>query len=316
MKRVLVVYFSQTGQLERVARSVCAPLERTEGVEVDWCPLVPARPYPFPWPFFQFFDQFPEAVHLDPPALRPLALPEGRRYDLIVLAYTVWFLSPAPPVTAFLKSAQGRALLRDTPVVTLIACRNMWHMAQEEVKRLLADAGARLSDNVVLTDAGSSFATFITTPRWMLTGKTDSIWGLPPPGIDAQRIRAASRFGVALAEALKQDRLDGRSPVLSGLGAVEADVRLVPSEKIGRRSFQIWGRLLRAVGPPRAPQRKPVLALYAAFLVTMILTIVPITMLIRYLLNSLAGQRLAEQKRYFEQPSGSGRQRLAEGSGG
>lgn len=308
MRRVLVVYFSQTGQLERVARSVCAPLEQAEGVAVDWCPLQPQKPYPFPWPFFAFFDQFPEAVHLDPPALRPLAVPDDARYDLVVLAYTVWFLSPAPPVTAFLKSAQGRALLRDAPVVTLIACRNMWHMAQEEVKRLLAEAGARLSDNIVLTDSGSSFATFITTPRWMLTGKTDSLWGLPPPGIEAERIRKASRFGVALADALRSGRLDGRQPVLAGLGAVEADVRLVPSEKIGRRSFQIWGHLLRALGVQGATARKPVLAIYAVFLVTMILTIVPVTMLIRYLLRPLAAGRLARQKLYFEQPSGSGRQ--------
>src|SRR3546814_2026266 len=35
MKRVLVVYFSQTGQLRRVAESLCAPLPAA-GVEVDW----------------------------------------------------------------------------------------------------------------------------------------------------------------------------------------------------------------------------------------------------------------------------------------
>lgn len=316
MRRVLVVYFSQTGQLERVARSVCAPLEQAEGVAVDWCPLQPQKPYPFPWPFFAFFDQFPEAVHLDPPALQPLAVTAGLRYDLVVLAYPVWFLSPAPPVTAFLTSEQGRTLLRDTPVVTVIACRNMWHMAQEEVKRLLAEAGARLSDNIVLTDSGSSFATFITTPRWMLTGKTDGLWGLPPPGIEPERIRRASRFGVALADALRSGRLDGHQPVLAGLGAVEADVRLVPSEKIGRRSFQIWGHLLRALGAQGAAARKPVLAVYAVFLAIMILTIVPVTMLIRAALRPMARQRLAAQKTYYEQPSGSGRERLAEVRGG
>src|SRR3546814_19926645 len=61
MKRVLVVYFSQTGQLRRVAESLCAPLTAA-GVEVDWCALQPRQPYPFPWPFFRFFDQFPETV--------------------------------------------------------------------------------------------------------------------------------------------------------------------------------------------------------------------------------------------------------------
>src|SRR3546814_5769854 len=66
MKRVLVVYFSQTGQLRRVAESLCAPLTAA-GVEVDWCALQPRQPYPFPWPFFRFFDQFPETVRSEEP---------------------------------------------------------------------------------------------------------------------------------------------------------------------------------------------------------------------------------------------------------
>ncbi len=109
MKRVLVVYYSQTGQLRRLAESVCAPLAASADITVDWCELKPREPYPFPWPFMRFFDQFPETVHLDPPALQPLAVPADARYDLVILAYTVWFLSPAPPVNAFLQSADGRA---------------------------------------------------------------------------------------------------------------------------------------------------------------------------------------------------------------
>src|SRR3546814_10066128 len=78
MKRVLVVYFSQTGQLRRVAESLCAPLTAA-GVEVDWCELQPRQPYPFPWPFFRFFDQFPETVHLDSPTLQPLGIDVARQ---------------------------------------------------------------------------------------------------------------------------------------------------------------------------------------------------------------------------------------------
>ncbi|TJY62316.1 dialkylresorcinol condensing enzyme [Sinimarinibacterium sp. CAU 1509] len=310
-KRILAVYFSQTGQLKRCAEAMAAPVQADPQIALDWCELRPQAPYPFPWPFFTFFDQFPETVHLVPPALEPLQIP-AQRYDLIVLAYTVWFLSPAPPVTAFLKSDTGRALLHDTPVITLIACRNMWHMAQEQVKALLADAGARLSDNVVLTDAGSSLATFITTPRWMLTGRTDPLWGLPAPGIRDSEIAATRRFGDAIVTALHENRVDGRTPVLSGLGAVDADVRLVPSEKIGRRSFYLWGKLIRACGKPGAAARKPALALYAVFLVLMIVTVVPVTMLLRALLRPLTRRRQAAQKAYFEQPSGSSRLRLDE----
>ncbi|WP_020648841.1 hypothetical protein [Solimonas variicoloris] len=309
MKRVLLVYYSQTGQLRRLAESVCAPLSAA-GIAVDHCPLQPREPYPFPWPFFRFFDQFPEAVHLDPPPLQPLPIAADARYDLVILAYTVWFLSPAPPVTAFLRSEPGRRLLRDTPVVTLIGCRNMWLLAQECVKDLLAAAGARLSDNIVLTDAGPSFATFITTPRWMLSGRREAFWGLPAAGLSDAQIAGAARFGTALAAALHDGRLDGRTPVLRGLGAVKADVRLLPSERIGRRSFQIWGRLIRALGPQGSWRRRPVLLVYAAFLIAMIVTIVPVTMLLRAALRPLTAERQRAQKAYFEQPSGSGTELL------
>ena len=313
-KRVLIVYFSQTGQMRRVAESVAAPL-LAGGVEVSWLPLDVEKPYPFPWPFFQFFDQFPEAAHGIPPQLRPLGEAANGHYDLIILAYTVWFLAPAPPIVAFLKSPQGCALLKGRPIVTLISCRNMWVMAQEKMKTLLADAGAMHCDNIVLTDPSSSAASFITTPRWMLTGKTDPLWGMPSPGLAEANISGASRFGYALLAALKAGRLDGRQAVLTGLEAVKVDVRLIPSERVGSRSFFVWGKLVRLAGPQGAAARKPVLLAYAIFLVAIILTVVPLTMLLRTLLRPLMARRLAAQKAQFELPSGSGSERMAEFAG-
>jgi hypothetical protein len=306
MKKVLAVYFSQTDQLTRVIQSICAPLEQDGSIEVTYERLQPQHPYPFPWPFLTFLDQFPETVYLDPPPLQALAVDPAEEYDLIIIAYQVWYLSPSQPITAFLQSPEGKRLLNGKPVVTVIACRNMWLMAQEKMKQLLAAAGARLLDNVVLVDPGPSLATFITTPRWLLTGKKGSSKGLlPPAGLNDQQITAARRFGDALGDALHHDRERGTAPLLEGLGAVNVDVRLIPSEKVGQRSFMIWGKLLRALGKSGAPLRQPVLALYALFLATIIITVVPITMLLRSLLRPLTGKRLARQKAYFEQPSGS-----------
>ena len=48
------------------------------------------------------------------------------QFDLVILAYQVWYLAPSGPITAFLKSEAGRRLLHGRPVVTVIACRNMW----------------------------------------------------------------------------------------------------------------------------------------------------------------------------------------------
>ena len=309
MKRVLVVYYSQSGQLERAARACAAPLQAA-GHGVDFLALQPLRPYPFPWPFWQFLDAFPESVSLDPPPLKPWAA--APRYDLVLLCYTAWYLSPAPPVTAFLQSAAGRAILRDTPVVTLSACRNMWVLAQEEVKKLLLDAGARLSDHVVLTDPGPALATFITTPRWMLTGRRDAFLGLPPAGIPDAGLANCARFGRALAGPLNDGSLNGVRPALTGLAAAKVDPALLASEKIGRRSFKVWSKLVRAAGPPGHWGRRPVLAVYVVFLILMIVTVVPVSLLLRSLLKPVLRARLEAQAAFYEQPSGRGHERLAE----
>jgi hypothetical protein len=310
VKRVLVLYYSQTGQLGEVVRSFSAPLAKCADVDLRVIALQPRTPYPFPWRFFRFFDAFPESVHLDPAPIVPIEMKPDEHYDLVILAYQVWFLSPSQPVTAFLRSDAAPRLLAGKPVVTLIACRNMWLMAQEKMKSLLATVGARLTDNVVLTDRGG-LSTFVTTPLWLLTGRREGFWGLPRAGLTDSDIAACARFGHALVAALARgDERSGR-PMLTGLQAANVEVRLIASERIAHRSFLLWGRLLRALGGPGAPQRLPVLAVYVVFLVCMILTVVPLVILVKALLRPLLARRLAAQKAYFEQPSGSSSERMS-----
>lgn len=312
MARVLVVSYSQTGQLERVTKSVLSPLLDDPGFHVTWEKLEPQTPYPFPWRFLDFFDTFPETVHLDAPPLKSVAFDPDAHYDLVILAYTVWFLAPALPVTAFLKSPEAR-VLTDKPVITLIACRNMWLSAQETVKELLAARGARHIDNVVLTDQGPTWATFITTPRWMLTGRKEGFWGVfPPAGVSDASIRASARFGHALRAARLLIESGARDSLLSGLGAVKVNPAYIASERLGKRSFLIWGRLLRAVGPPGSAARRVVLIVYILFLVTLILTVVPLGVLFRRLLRPLTRTRMEREVARLEAPSGSGVTRLTQ----
>lgn len=312
-KRVLVVQYSQSGQLAAVLRALVAPLQEAVGVvDVHIERLQPQPAYPFPWTFFRFLDAFPESALLQPPALSPLTLTGDEDFDLVILPYQVWFLAPSPPVTAFLRHPAAQRLLRGRPVVTVIACRNMWLTAQEKMKTLLAACGARLIDNVVLTDPGPTLATFITTPRWLLTGRRDALWGLPPAGLAAAQIAATRRFGLALRDALAHDAERGSAPLLSGLGAVRADPRLYISEKAGTRSFFVWGRLLRAAGRPGSARRLPLLLLYVAFLVVMIVTVVPTSLLVQRLLRPGIGHWLLTLRQRFELPSGSATDRLAQ----
>ncbi len=303
MKRVLVVHFSQTGQLARLARALVFPLAEAGDVELVEEVLRPIRPYPFPWSFWSFLEVMPETVLLEPRPLEPLAV-RAERFDLIVLAYQVWYLAPSGPMTAFLKSETGRRLVRGRPVVTVIACRNMWLAAQETVKRLIQEAGGRLRDNVAFIDRGGTLASFITTPRWLLTGRRDPFWGLPGAGVAEEEIANAGRFGQALLNALRGDRERESSPMLAGLGAACVDPRLIFSERAGQRVFSLWSRLIRRAGAPGSAGRRLMLALFCAYLVAVILTLVPLSLLVQRLMSPLFSRRLESQRTYFELPSG------------
>jgi hypothetical protein len=305
-KRVLVLHFSQTGQLSNVARAITEPLERAANIDVVYECLKPVTRYPFPWPFFQFFDSFPETVHSDPVAIEPLSAQTEGHFDLIILAYQVWFLSPSQPMTAFLQSADAKRLLPNSTVMTVIACRNMWLMAQESMKQQLQDLNAHLIDNVVLTDATHSAATFFSTPMWMLTGnKGPFLYGLiPAAGVSSLDVQQASRFGEAIVAQLPQREANDRQPMLRELGAVTINERLIASERIAIRSFRIWGKLLRFTGKPGTLLRRFVLVSYILFLITLILTVVPLSAVIKRLLAPLMKQRIKQQREYFAMPSG------------
>ncbi|MCP8900148.1 dialkylrecorsinol condensing enzyme [Gilvimarinus xylanilyticus] len=305
--RVLVVHYSQSGQLERVARSVVAPLLADDAVSVDFLNLQPVEPYPFPWPLLRFINAFPESAHQVPCQLRVDTSHLADDYDLIILAYQVWYLSPSIPVSTFLQSELALRLLKDKPVVTVIACRNMWLQAQEKVKAHLDRLQARLVGNVALTDGVSSAASFFSTPLWVLTGRKGPHWfGLvPAAGVKEQEVAAAQRFGEKIQQAFARGRpLD--ETLWQGMGAVTINDKLIASEKVGNRSFYLWGKLFLACGRPNAALRQVLAVFYILFLVLMIGTVVPLTALVKTLFKPLLRKRIAEQKKYYSWPSGEG----------
>ena len=304
LKRVLVVDYSQTGQLSEITAQLIGPL-REGGHVVHRETLVPVEPFPFPWPIVDFVDAMPECVQLDAPPLKPLAIAADADFDLVILCYQVWFLSPALPITAFLHSTEGKRLIRGKPVVTLVACRNMWLSAQETMRRLIAEAGGKLCDHIALTDSGHPLATFITTPRWVLTGQRDRFLGLPPAGVAPEEIRAARRFGLALADALERNAEKTGQPMLAGLRAVNVNPRLAISERAGRRAFGVWSRLIRAFGKRGSWQRRPILLVFSLYLIVMVLTVVPTSLLLQWLLSPLLKSRLEGLRARLELPSGS-----------
>jgi hypothetical protein len=309
MKRVLLVGWSQSGQLDRILQRIAGPLQAA-GVCVDHWRLAAREPYPFPWPFWQFFDVFPESVQLDAPPLCPPP-PLADKYDLVILGYQVWFLSPSLPVSAFLQGAEAARLLPGTPVVAVVACRNMWMNAYATLRTRLSALGARLLYHVVLIDRGPTLASFITTPRWLLTGRSDAFLGMPPAGVAEKDVEGAARFGRALVDALASGAECGNAPLLSGLAAARVDPKLALSERAGGRAFRVWSRVVRVFGAAGQRRRRPALLVFVAYLVTLIVTLVPLSLLLQTLLRPLLGGYNARVRAEFEAPSGSGEERMS-----
>jgi hypothetical protein len=131
----------------------------------------------------------------------------------------------------------------------------------------------------------------------MLTGKKDSFFGLSTAGIDEKDIMKSQRFGKALVQALEQNKEIEKKSLLQGLKAVEVDIKLIKSEKIGNKSFLIWGKLIRKIGSFGDKKRR--------FLILMILTVVPINMIVQTILRKLNKNSVLKEKEFYELPSGS-----------
>jgi len=294
MKRILLIFYSQSGEAERVA-AIFETEMSGYGHSVTVSRLRPADDYPYPWGSVgRFFDVMPETqLGLPPPIRRPM-FDSDAPFDLVVIVSPIWFLSPALPVQGFFRTPQA-AVLRGRPVLTVTVSRAMWQQGSETLKRLLAKAGARHIDNVVVTHQGSPIATLVSTPRTLLSGKGGRLMGVfPEAGVadgDRERIRQLAR--VAALRLAQTDTIEGS--LLAGEPAVAVRRWLIGPELLGWYAFHGWAHLVRALGRIGGTARMIGVWGFALFLVAMILVGLPLT-LIGTPLVYLLGRRWLERR--------------------
>jgi hypothetical protein len=302
MNRVLVVYYSQSGEVAQVARLFADQLESV-GAALTVEAIRPEADYPFPWrSLYRFFDTMPECLLGEAPPIRPLGVDPLARFDLIVIAYPVWFLSPALPMQAFFKSANAAAL-RGTDVITISISRAMWQRASETMKGLLAAAGANHCDNVVVTHQGSPLLTLISTPRALLFGRRDRLLGVFPRAGVSERDLARVRWLGSVAASRLAARVAG-APMLRGEPAVTVNRRLAVPELLAWYCFRGWAALLGRLGSVHAGLR--VLGVYgfAVFLVGLVLIGLPLVLLGVLLAYPMIAYRLRAYVARLAAPTG------------
>ncbi len=259
--KVLVLFYSQSGQLENIARWLTKPLAESPEIRVFYKMLEPEEPYPFPWPLYRFFDTLPESVLMESTPVKPLDFSEIGTPDLILLFYQVWFLSPSLPVSGFLQSEQA-AVMRGVPVITVVNARDKWVKAQEEVAARVKRWGGILVDHVAVVHVGSALGSLVSTLRWLWTGKKQGFWRFPDAGVPLEIIEATERFGRAILEGLRDGRIQSGKSVLEPLNPAPQDPDLVRQERVGHAMFRRWARTIRWAGRQGQKRRAPLVILF------------------------------------------------------
>lgn len=300
MKEVLVIYYSQTGQLSDILKNIVS-IVKDDRVNITYHQILPKEPYPFPWTGEAFYDTFPESFlqipqpinDVDPVVLR-------KKYDLVLLGYSVWYLTPCIPVNSFLKSDAARKLLKDTAVVTVIGCRNMWIQAQEKMKALLAACEATLVGNIAMVDKNINHISVITIMHWMFNGKKTRFLGIfPKPGVSDSDIETAGIFGIPIKEALLKGDFEALQTNLLHQGAVKVKPLLISTDKRGNVVFSKWANAIIKKGGPGNPKRKKWLVFFKYYLLFAIWVIAPIVFIVFLLTYIPMKNKIRRDIEYF-----------------
>ena len=293
-KKVLAVYFTQTGQLKQILDQFLAPFIQA-GLSVELLKVEPEKEFVFPWTSKRFFDAMPESVTLQPAPLKPFVLKE-ERYDLIVFAYQPWFLSPSIPASSVLQHPDFKAIAKNTPVVTLIGARNMWLGSQEKVKRLLKEAGANLVGNIALVDNNGNLPSAVTILYWMFTGKKDRFLGIfPKPGVADEDIMGVDKFGNTTVQCLSSENWQSFPQKLAEEGAAEVKSNLMFIEGRAGKLFSIWANFIL-----KRKNREFWLKVFKYYLIIALFIVAPIVLLVNMIFfKPFVGGSIRRKKKYY-----------------
>jgi len=295
VKKILVVYYTQSGQLKTVIDHVLASLIHEAGIQVDFEELKPVPAYPFPWNK-EFFDCFAESVKEIPCQLEQFKNDPETKYDLVILGIQTWYISPSIPVTAFLKSDFAKKVLNNTPVITLHGSRNMWVSAQEIIKKQLSALGAKLVANIALADRHANYLSAITIIKWLIYGNKGPYRLLPNAGISEKDMVLSTQFGPVIKEALLNNDFNNLHQNLLELDSVYLRYHIMKIEFVAKKIFIKFADYVdrKPWGDPKRNKRISHFKIYLLFVLFVLSPVVSILQqTIRYIFYPLTNKTLA-----------------------
>lgn len=304
MKKILVVYYTQTGQAKLAIDAILKPFNKSDNFEIHYELIQPKTPFAYPWKYSEFMDAFPENVHGIPCELQALKTDTTINFDLIVIAYQPWFLSVCRPINSFLLSEEAEKLLADKPVVTIINCRNMWISAQEKMKKQLQKLNANLVGNITFTDKSGNITSLITVLAFELKGVKEKFMGVfPKYGVNTTDLNTGAEVGELLKAAVEKNDYHNLQQQIVSKGLTGIKPNLMIMEGRGNALFPLYANYISKKGPSGSPERRTRVKIFGIVLPTVIFLASPIITIIARLIPLIASGTMKKQIAYYQQNS-------------
>jgi hypothetical protein len=249
---------------------------RCKEIEITFAELRPKPSFPFPWPIKDFMQVFPESVKGIACKLAPLNINIHVGYDLIIIIWQPWYLSPSIPIHSFFQSKEAHTILSGKPVITVTGCRNMWVKAHEDILTYLKQVGAVLVGNIVLRDRSPNLLSVISILRWLVLGKKERFLKVfAPAGVSEKDIRSAGKFGKLMLTSIQSNTYNQLQKNLVKFGAVKIHPSILNMEKRGKWIFQQWAAFILKKGAYGSSKRTLRLSCFKYYLLIMIFFVSP-----------------------------------------
>ncbi len=301
-KNILVLYYTQSNQLEEILKKITLPISENISCNVTYYRYQMEDEFPFPWDGYSFFKCFKDSFLMNPQPIKKI--PQeifNQDYDLVILGYQVWYLSPSIPFNSLLKTKEISEFLHNKDIITISGTRNMWIMAHEKIKKTLKQLNGNIIGNIALTDRHINHISVITIVHWMFSGvKKKYLKIFPLPGVAQKEINESSKFGEVIL-----DYLFGKTPKhqlqnkLLEKRAIEIRPFLILMDKTANKMFAKWANLI-AKYPDK---EKLLLKLFNYYLFFAIWFLSPIVYVLYLLFYPLKRKKYQKEKLYYSSVS-------------
>lgn len=204
MPKTLIIYFTLTRQVGRVADTMARALEARgcmvtkaliEFTDERWVPKLSEFPMKRPLP--QLVSILPAQLRHKTGEIRIPPAASAGDYDLVILASPTWWFQTSMPMRSYLESPEARTVLRGTPFACASVSRRYHSINRRQMKKLGEENGGAWVDDTHFVVAGGQVKSMLSWLGYMKHGEPQQRVGglqMPPPNLQPDYEAQAQSF--------------------------------------------------------------------------------------------------------------------------